>query len=179
MATKAKVGLLIPSSYGGEPPKMAEFTEFCRQADELGFDSLWVIDRIFHTANILDPMTLLTSAATVTSRIRLGTSVLLFVFRNPILFAKTTATLDYLSGGRLILGLSLGGRDNEFGPLGVPVKQRVGRLREGLAVMRKLWTEQNVTFHGRYYNMDNVNMEPKPVQKPTIPIIMAAPPRPC
>ncbi|MBI3330472.1 MAG: TIGR03619 family F420-dependent LLM class oxidoreductase, partial [Nitrospinae bacterium] len=115
---------------------------------------------------------LLTCAAAVTSRIRLGTSVLLFVLRNPILMAKTAATLDYLSGGRLILGVSLGGRDNEFEPLGVSMKQRVSRLEENLAVMQKLWSEPQVTFHGRYYHMDNVSMEPKPLQKPRIPILM-------
>jgi alkanesulfonate monooxygenase SsuD/methylene tetrahydromethanopterin reductase-like flavin-dependent oxidoreductase (luciferase family) len=86
--------------------------------------------------------------------------------------AKTAATLDYLFGGRLVLGVSLGGRANEFASLGVPIKQRVSRLRENLTVMRKLWTEQNVTFHGRYYHLDNVSMEPKPLQKPSIPILM-------
>ena len=172
MATNAKIGLLVPGSFGGQPPKLEEFTEFFQNAESLGFHSLWVIDRVFHPINIIDPLTLLTCAAAVTSRIRLGTAVYLFVLRNPVLAAKTTATLDYLSGGRLTLGISLGGRDNEFEPMGVPVKRRVSRFEEGLAVMRKLWTERDVTFHGRYYHMDNVNVEPKPVQKPAIPIIM-------
>ncbi len=171
MATNAKVGILVPGSFPDQPPTMSEFTEFFRRADDLGLDSLWVIDRIFHDVSVLDPMTLLTCAAAVTSRIRLGTSVLLFVFRNPILFAKTTATLDYLSGGRLTLGLSLGGRDHEFEPLGVRVSQRVSRFREGIEVMRRLWAESNVSFHGRHLHMDNVNISPKPVQKPGIPII--------
>src|SRR5713101_8786246 len=172
MTTNARIGILVPGSFAGAPPTLAEFTAFFRRADDLGLHSLWVIDRIFHTVNILDPMTLLTCAATVTPRIRLGTSVLLFALRNPILMAKTTATLDYLSGGRLILGVSLGGRDNEFAALGVSMQQRVSRLRENLTVMRQLWTESQVTFHGRYYHMDNVSMEPKPVQKPGIPILM-------
>src|SRR5262245_50714847 len=172
MVTTAKIGLMIPGSYGGAMPPPSAFSEFFRSAEELGFDALWVIDRIFHNLNILDPLTLLTHAAAVTSRLRLGTAVLLFAFRNPVLVAKTTATLDYLSGGRLTLGVSLGGRDYEFAAQGVPIKQRVSRLRENLTVMRKLWTEQNVTFQGRYYHLDRVNMEPKPVQKPGIPILM-------
>ena len=98
--------------------------------------------------------------------------MLLLAFRNPVLVAKTAATLDYLSGGRLTLGVSLGGRDYEFASQGIPITQRVSRLRENLTVMRKLWTEQHVTFHGRYYHLDQVNMEPKPVQKPGIPILM-------
>lgn len=172
MATNARVGILVPGSFAGTPPTLSEFTAFFRRADDLGLHSLWVIDRIFHQNSVLDPMTLLTCAATVTSRVRLGTSVLLFALRNPVLIAKTTATLDYLSGGRLTLGVSLGGRDNEFEPLGVSMKQRVSRLRENLTVMRKLWSEPQVTFHGRYYHMDDVSMEPKPVQKPGIPILM-------
>src|SRR5438105_5191518 len=120
MASNARVGILVPGSFAGTPPTLSEFTAFFQRADDLGLHSLWVIDRIFHTVNVLDPMTLLTCAAAVTSRVRLGTSVLLFALRNPVLMAKTTATLDYLSGGRLILGVSLGGRDNEFEPLGSP-----------------------------------------------------------
>jgi len=172
MATNANIGILVPGSFAGAPPTLPEYTAFFRRADDLGLHSLWVIDRIFHHNHVLDPMTLLTCAAAVTSRVRLGTSVLLFVLRNPVLMAKTTATLDYLSGGRLILGVSLGGRDNEFEPLGVSMKQRVSRLRENLTVMRRLWTEARVTFHGRYYHMDDVSMEPKPIQKPGIPIFM-------
>ena len=172
MPTNANIGLLVPGSFGVEPPTLAEFTQFFRRAEELGFHSLWTTDRIFHEVNILDPMTLLSCAAAVTSRIRLGTSVLLFVLRNPVLMAKTASTLDRLSGGRLTLGMSLGGRDHEFGPLGVSVRTRVSKLTEGLMVMRKLWSEENVTFHGRHYHMDGVNMEPKPVQQPSIPIIM-------
>jgi probable F420-dependent oxidoreductase len=172
MATTAKIGLMIPGSYASAMPPPSAFNEFFQRAEELGFDGLWVIDRIFHDLNVLDPLTLLTHAAAATSRVRLGTAVLLFAFRNPVLVAKTAATLDYLSGGRLTLGVSLGGRDYEFASQGVPIKQRVSRLRENLTVMRKLWTEQNVTFHGRYYHLDQVKMEPKPVQKPGIPIIM-------
>jgi probable F420-dependent oxidoreductase len=172
MAPTAKIGLLIPGSYAGAPPAPSAFTEFFQRADELGFDTLWVIDRIFHDLHVLDPLTQLTYAAAVTTRVRLGTAVLLFAFRNPVLTAKTAATLDYLSGGRLTLGVSLGGRDSEFAALGIPLKQRVSRLRENLIVMRKLWSEQNVTFHGRYHRLDHVTMEPKPVQKPSIPILM-------
>ena len=172
MATDANIGILVPGCFKDQPPKLGEFTEFFQRAESLGFHSLWCIDRVFHPINVIDPLALLTCAATVTSRIRLGTAVYLFVLRNPVLAAKTTATLDYLSEGRLTLGISLGGRDNEFEPLGVSMKRRVSRFEEGLALMRRLWSERDVSFHGHYYNMDNVNVDPKPVQKPSIPIIM-------
>ena len=172
MASQVNVGLLVPGSFREAPPKMPEFTEFFRRADQLGFHSLWVIDRIFHEINVLEPMTLLTCAAAVTSRIRLGTSVLLFVFRNPVQLARTTATLDHLSGGRLTLGISLGGRDYEFEPLGISKERRVSRFRENLALLRELWAEGDTSHHGRLYNMDNVNVAPKPVQRPGIPIVI-------
>ena len=172
MATNANIGILVPGSFAGQPPALDEYSHFFRSAEDLGFHSLWVIDRVFHPINIIEPLMLLTCAATVTSRIRLGTAVYLFVLRNPVLAAKTIATLDYLSAGRLTLGISLGGRDNEFEPLGVPMKRRVSRFEEGLSLMRKLFTERDVTFHGRYFSVDNVNIDPKPVQKPGLPIIM-------
>ncbi len=171
MASDVKIGLLVPGGFGGTPPSMAEFNSFFRRADELGYDSLWVIDRLFHNINIIDPMTLMACAAAVTDRIRLGTSVLLFVMRNPALVAKTISTIDYLSGGRVTLGISLGGRDNEYEPMGVDVKRRVSRFTEGLEVMRRLWNEDGVTHHGRFFDMDNVTVNPKPVQKPGIPVI--------
>ena len=172
MPANANIGLLVPGSYQGAPPKMDEFARFFRSAEELGFESLWVTDRIFHRINILDPFTLLTCAATATSKIHLATAVILFVLRHPVLMAKTTATLDYLSGGRLTLGISLGGRDNEFEPLGVALNRRVRRFTEGLEVMRKLWAEESVTFHGRYYHLDDVNFGPKPARNRSIPIIL-------
>lgn len=172
MATATNIGILVPAAFAGQPPTLGEYSEFFRSTEELGFHSLWVIDRVFHPVNIIDPLVLLTCAATVTARVRLGTAVYLFVLRNPVLAAKTVATLDYLSAGRVTLGISLGGRDNEFEPLGVPMKRRVSRFEEGLTLMRTLWTERDVTFHGRYFNVDNVNIDPKPVQKPGLPIIM-------
>ena len=101
MATNARIGILVPGSFAGTPPTLSEFTTFFHRADDLGLHSLWVIDRIFHNVNILDPMTLLTCAAAVTSRVRLGTSVLLFALRNPDrltqLFLPTPAINFYCS----------------------------------------------------------------------------------
>ena len=174
MPTDAKMGLLVPSCFAAAPPNMEAYTRFFRRADDLGFHSLWVIDRIFHRINIMEPLTLLTCAATVTTRIRLGTSVILSLFRNPVQLAKTTATLDYLSGGRVTLGISLGGWDNEFEAMGIAKGRRVSLFRENLTLMRKLWAETDVTHHGRFYHMDNVNVWPKPLQKPGIPIIIGA-----
>ena len=172
MATNANIGILIPGNFGGKLPATDEFNQFFRSAESLGFHSLWVTDRVLHSINSFDPMTLLTWAAAVTDRVRLGTAVYLWVLRHPVLSAKTIAMLDYVSDGRLSMGISLGGRDWEFGPLNVPVRTRVSRFEEGLALAKKLWSEHDVSFHGRHYNMDNGNIDPKPVQKPSVPILM-------
>src|SRR5438128_12660446 len=129
MATNTRVGILVTARFAGTPPILSEFTAFFRSADDLGLHSLWVIDRIFHTVNVLDPMTLLTCAATVTSRVRLGTSVLFFALRNPVLMAKTTTTLVYLSKGRLILGVTLRRLVHDFIPMGVVLSHRSSRMQ--------------------------------------------------
>ena len=109
MATNANIGILVPGAFAGQPPSLDEYSGFFRNVEDLGFHPLWVTDRVFHPINIIDPFMLLTCAATVTSRVRLGTAVYLFVLRNPILAAKTIASLDYLSDGRVTMGISLGG----------------------------------------------------------------------
>lgn len=172
MPTKANIGILVPGSYKGATPSMEDFASFFKATEDLGFESLWMTDRIFHRISILDPFTLLACAATATSRIRLGTAVILFALRHPALMARTTATLDALSGGRLTLGISLGGRDEEFESLGVSLSSRVSRFTEGLELMRRLWAEDEVTFHGRHFDLENASLMPKPPRNNSVPIIL-------
>ncbi|MEE9199214.1 MAG: LLM class flavin-dependent oxidoreductase, partial [Dehalococcoidia bacterium] len=169
MPNRVKIGLLAPTHYAGDMPFPREFIDWFQAAEGLGFDSLWVLDRIFGSVKTPDAMTILALAAGVTSRVRLGTGVILLPHRNPILFAKEVATLDYISGGRVDLGIGLGGREGEFTALGIRMEERVGRFRENLAIMRKLWAEPNVSFQGRYHTFDGVTLEPRPTQ-PSIPI---------
>ncbi|MBI2862051.1 MAG: LLM class flavin-dependent oxidoreductase [Chloroflexi bacterium] len=171
---KAKIGILIPTSSGGPLPQPSEYAAFIRRADELGFDSLWVVDRLFHTVNVIQSLAILNWAAGMTTRIRIGVSVLMFNFWNPVLLAKYVASLDYLSGGRFTLGVSIGGRDSEYRAVGMSINERVGRLREGVAILRKLWTEENVAFQGKYYSFERATVLPRPIQQPSIPILVAA-----
>ena len=172
MATKARVGLIIPSAFAGPLPKPREFAAFFRAADRLGFHSLWIIERFLHTSQILHTFTTLTWAAALTKNIKVATGVALAVFHNPILLAKMAATMDYLSGGRLILGLSLGGRPEEFPAFGISPRQRRGRLEETITILRKLWTEPRVTFQGRYFKLEGVTVAPRPATPQGIPIIL-------
>jgi probable F420-dependent oxidoreductase len=174
MERKVNVGLLVPIASGGPLPSPRAYRDFFQEAERLGFHSLWVIDRIFHRINVLDALTVLSWAAAVTERVRLGTAVLLFALRSPVLMAKAVASLDHLSGGRVTLGISLGGRDTEYQGVGVPMKERVARLRENLTVMRRLLSEEKVTLHGRFQSMDDATVNPKPAQPGGVPILFGA-----
>ena len=174
MKRQIKVGILIPVTTGERLAPPEDFWTFFQEAERLGFESLWVVDRVFRGVNVLDAFTVLTWAATATQRVRLGTAVLLLAFRSPVLVAKTVASLDYLSGGRVTLGVSLGGQETEYRGLGVPMNQRVARLRENLTVLRRLLSEKRVTLHGRFQDLDDVGVDPKATQPGGVPILMGA-----
>ena len=119
-------------------------------------------------------MTLLTYAAAVTAQLRLGTSVLVPVIRNPVQLAKSLATLDQLSQGRVIVGVGIGGPHVPEATFGVSNQRRVRRFIETLEVLKAFWTQPRATFDGEFWRFENVPMEPKPVQRPHPPIWFGA-----
>src|SRR3990167_9393964 len=141
-----------------------------RKCDAMGLDSFWTIDRIAY--DNLDSLTLLAAAAAVTNKVRIGTSVLLPALRQPALLAKTLASLDFLSGGRLTVGIGFGSRPNDFGALGLPFEHRGSRAEEAIKLIRRLWTEENVTHQGRFFQVTNLTIGPRPIQSPHPPIWM-------
>ncbi|HZW57862.1 MAG TPA: LLM class flavin-dependent oxidoreductase [Nitrososphaerales archaeon] len=163
-------GILIPTTLQQTPSTHA-LEAFIRRADELGFHSLWTLDRVLQGDPVLDGVSVLTFAAAITRRVKLGTSVLLTTLRNPILVAKTLSTIDYLSNGRLLAGLSAGGRKYEFDSLGIPTKGRGVRLAETVKILRVLWREPKVNFSGKFFTLKGVEMFPKPMQD-NIPILI-------
>jgi probable F420-dependent oxidoreductase len=148
------------------------------QAEELGFADVWTSEHIIVPAgamyppspNFYDPVLTLTWAAAYTKRVGLGTSVLVLPMRHPLPLAKELATLQNLSGGRLILGAGVGWMEAEFAALGVPFKERGRRMDEGIEMMRAVWREDPVSFPARWITaeIDHMRMMPKP-EKP-IPI---------
>jgi probable F420-dependent oxidoreductase len=149
--------------------------DFASTAERLGFASLWLGDHLAFHVPVLESLTYLTAVAARTERLKVGTSVYLLPLRHPTLVAKITSTLDILSAGRLIFGVGIGGENpREFEASGTEVRQRATRTDEGLEVLKRLWTESNVTHHGRHYRFTNVTLEPKPVQKPHPPIWIGA-----
>ena len=173
MAGSPNVGLLVPGAFAGDLPRPDEFISFFKAADEMGFHSLWAIERLLHSVRVVQPFTTLAAAAAVTSRVRLGTAVALAPLRHPITLAADVANLDYLSGGRVSLGISLGGRPDEFDALGIPMGRRLGRYQESLSLLPRLWTEEGVTHHGRNFQLDNVSLATRPVQAGGVPLLLA------
>jgi probable F420-dependent oxidoreductase len=115
-------------------------------------------------------VTTLTYAAAVTKRLHLGIAVLLIAQRNPIDLAKALSSLDILSNGRLIVGVGLGASTQHYPAYGLTPESRVTRFRENLEIMKRLWTEDKVTLNGRFSHLENISMQPKPVQRPHPPI---------
>ncbi|MGH7766107.1 MAG: LLM class flavin-dependent oxidoreductase [Candidatus Binatia bacterium] len=157
-----------------------EFWQTARHAEAAGFDHLWVGDSprisLLDRAHA-DCLTIMAALAAQTRSIRIGAVPLIAALRNPVLLAHQLATLDVISAGRILFGVSVAPQykhaEFEFEACGVPFKQRAGRLDESIRVMRRLWTEESFSFAGKYYRFPEIGIQPKPVQRP-IPIFVAA-----
>jgi probable F420-dependent oxidoreductase len=142
--------------------------------EDWGYDSVWTSEHILFHGPTLEGLTVLAYYAARTTRLRVGTAVYLLALRHPTVVAKTVSTLDILSGGRVSLGVGVGGEfPKEFEATGVPVRQRGSRTDEALEVMRALWTGSHVTHAGRHFAFTDVTMLPRPVQRPGPPIVIA------
>lgn len=152
----------------------AEMLEEISIADQMGFDSAWLTEHHF-LADGYCPSLLVTAAAIAarTKNIRIGTGVLLMPLHDPVRVAEDAAVVDLISGGRFILGLGLGYRQEEFDGFGRSLKERKGRMEESIEILRKSWADQSFSIDGKYYNIENTNVTPKPVQQP-IPIWIGA-----
>ena len=148
----------------------AAFRAYLARAEDLGFESAWTGEQVLGTKPQLGPIETLTYAAACTERLRLGCVVLVTPLYSPVHLAKSLSSLDQLSRGRLEVGVGTGGRFRMFSAFGVDPSSLVTRFTEGLAVMRAVWTEPSVTFHGRFWQLEAAAMEPKPFQKPHPPI---------
>jgi alkanesulfonate monooxygenase SsuD/methylene tetrahydromethanopterin reductase-like flavin-dependent oxidoreductase (luciferase family) len=161
-------GLRLPSfALGEETASLTEMGAYLRHAEDLGFDSALLIDHLLvappaYRTTWLEPITLLSALAGVTRTIRLGTLVLVLPFREPVQFAKQWATLDVLSGGRSILGVGVGWMEAEFEAVGIPHRERGARMNELLELITALWTQESVTYAGKYYRVNDLRLDPKP-----------------
>ena len=151
-----------------DPDELWQYVDTCEALD---IDSLWLSDRIVSEVMNVEPLIALSFIAARTKKLKFGTSVLALPLRNPTVLAKEIATLDFLSGGRVLPAVGLGTEDErEFEACGSPKHQRGGRTDEAIVVMKLLWSQDNVTFHGKYYTLNDVTIQPKPVQKSLPPV---------
>ena len=180
-----KLGFSLLNNWGFDDPQ--PLVELAVRADELGIDSVWVHDHVFNVGHVFDriggkpyyePLTLLSFVAARTRRVRLGTSVLVLPYHNAIRLAKSAATLDVLSGGRLVLGVGVGLIEREMRAMGSPYAERGAFTDEAIAVVRALWTQDEPKFDGKYSRFDGMKFSPKPLQKPGIPIVIGGVSRP-
>jgi probable F420-dependent oxidoreductase len=174
MSRKAKAGINLPNGRGQQ--SFQRLLELAQYAEQLGFDSIWVSDhlvppdlsRIFGSNARFESLTSLAALSTVTSRIKLGSNVML-PLRHPILVANMVSTLDHASKGRFILGLGVGSHKPEYDTLGLPFNQRGIVLNEMIQALKQLWIGKEASFKGKLFSF-NVALEMKPVQSPHPPI---------
>jgi probable F420-dependent oxidoreductase len=147
-----------------------EALEEVTRAEELGFDSVWMEEHHSVTNHYWpSPLAVLAGFATRTSRMTLGTDIVVAPFHHPVRLAEDVAMLDVMSRGRLVLGIAIGYKPDEFALYGVELEKRGARFEEQLGIMKGLWTEERIDFRGRYYTVAG-RLEPKPVQKPHPPL---------
>lgn len=157
--------------HGMPPPET--FRALARRAEELGYDSVWIADRIAsgqQGSPILEATVALAAFAGYTQRITLGTSVLLLPLRHPAVVAKQLASLDYLSGGRLVVAVGIGENPKDYEAVQVPYRERGARVDEAISVLRQLWDEGPTNFEGRFFRFEDVWVEPGPARAGGPPI---------
>jgi alkanesulfonate monooxygenase SsuD/methylene tetrahydromethanopterin reductase-like flavin-dependent oxidoreductase (luciferase family) len=179
--SRVKLGVLLPTRgilLADSPPSSANLVlGLAEKSEEAGLDSVWVGDSLTAKPR-LEPLTMLAAIAARTSRVRLGTAVLLMALRHPLLLAQTLGTVDLISRGRLLIAAGAGGAFNqeqqqEWQSVGVKVSQRARRLEEMVQIIKGLNRGDTVSFRGRHFELDSVAMRPQSVQSGGVPILLA------
>src|SRR5918997_3530641 len=173
MSEMERFGVFLPTYiWEGDGAERARgIKDFARAVEDLGFDSLFVTDHLiaakrFYSVSFLEPLAALAVAAGVTSRVRLGTSILIMPLRNPVMLAKELATLQFLSANRMILGAGVGWNEQEYAALGVRKSDRGKRTDEILDILIPLLEGETVTYRGDFYSVEDLFIEPRSSQRP-------------
>jgi probable F420-dependent oxidoreductase len=150
------------------PDDPRKFGEMCKKIETSGFDSVWLADGL--TRNVIDPMPGLAYASALTERLKVGTCIYVIPVRHPVVTAKLTASVDQLSIGRLILGVGVGWKEDEFQATALPFASRGAVMDECLQIIQQAWEQSEINFQGKFFNISGVRMQLTPVQKPRPPI---------
>ena len=170
-------GLVMRAQREGRHPDADGVLELAQRAEAAGLDSVWVGDSLVSKPR-LEPVAVMAALAARTSRVKIGTAVLLAANRSPVPLAHSLATVDVLSHGRVVVAAGVGGaftpeQARDFTAADVDPATRAGRLTETVRIMKRLWTEEHVTFDGRHFHLDDVTLHPRPVQEGGIPLLLA------
>jgi probable F420-dependent oxidoreductase len=166
MSIKYRIGVM-PGPWPDGADGADLFWKFVDQAERSEIDSLWFSERLSSPLPVLEPMTTMAAVAARTQRLKFGPSVLITPFRAPVLMARELAMIDYLSNGRMLPAVGIGvEQDREFKAAGVPFRERGKRTDEAIAIMRRCWSETEVTFAGEFWQLDRITVLPRPVQQP-------------
>jgi probable F420-dependent oxidoreductase len=163
--SRVQIGIQGSGQLVGELPLPSLFADVGRRAEELGYDSIWAGDHISFENPILDVTVALAMFAAVTSRLTLGAGIVLLPLRAPAVVAKEFASLDYVSGGRVVLGVGVGGESaKDYEAVGVPIGERGARADDGIGALRALFAAAPASYAGRFSSFADVSIEPRPVQ---------------
>ena len=174
-----KIGFSLSNNQGIEDVQLV--LGLASKAEDMGFDSVWAAEHVFNVSYVHDrigdrpyyePLSILSYAAATTKRIGLGTSVLVLPYHNPMRLAKTAATLDVISGGRLLLGVGVGVIEQELVAMGSSTRDRGAYTDECIAIMKELWTQDDPAYEGRFHSFSGMKFSPRPVQKPHVPLLI-------
>lgn len=173
-----KLGICLP--HYGRPIEPDRLARLATRAEELGLDSIWVTDHVIvpgdagliYRDDMLDPLAVLPWLAGITERIALGTSVIVLPYRSPLPLAKLLASVDVLSGGRLVFGAAVGWLEGEFAALGVPFRERASRTDEALELIRAVWTQEYPEIETARHRLRGMKASPMPLQKPRPTILV-------
>jgi probable F420-dependent oxidoreductase len=169
-----RFAICLPQYFADGSFDPAGLRRYLARAEELGFESVWTQEQVLGSMPQLGPIEIMSYAAACTERLRLGCAVFVLPLHTPANLAKSLSTLDQLSRGRIEVGVGIGGPGRMLSAFAVDPDSLVARFNEGLQLMKALWTQPRVTFHGRFWQLDGAAMEPKPFQKPCPPIWFGA-----
>lgn len=170
-----RFGVFLPSFIWPDdgPERARGIIDFAREVEDIGFDSIFITDHLlaakqFYSVSFLEPLTTLSLIAGVTERVKLGTSVMVMPIREPVLLAKQLATMQFLSNNRIVLGAGIGWYPPEYAATGVKKSERGARTDEILDIIVPLLEGETVTYEGRFYNIEEVLIEPRPSERPEV-----------
>jgi probable F420-dependent oxidoreductase len=169
-----RFAISIPQLYGDGQFDPAAFRDYLARVEQLGFESAWTQEALFGVSPQLGPLETMTYAAACTQRLRLGCAVFVSTLHSPVHLARSLATLDQLSQGRVEVGVGTGGKHRPYAAFGISGERYVARFTQGVALMKALWTQPRVSFDGEFWQLTDAPMEPKPAQKPHPPLWFGA-----